>query len=252
MSTRTRRVAGLGGLLAVAALLLPAVAAADNRRVSISNYQWSDTEIELDRGEHVTWYWIGPDTMHSITGVPPEAAGIDSDPQTSQPRHDIGDTFRLDFDQPGTFEFQCKLHSTVRGVITVSNRPGDPRSEPDPIPQSQVDLESPHMRDVRLDSASFRAIRGTKMRYGIDERAKIEVEYFRRKRKGGTRFAGYSVDKKGHVGLNSLRFGKRSKSFKARPGRYLARVVAVDGTNNRTRPTRLSFRIWGGKRSTRH
>lgn len=251
MSTRARSAAGLAGLLAAAALLLPAAAGADNRRISISNYQWSDAAIEIDRGEHVTWYWIGPDTMHSITGVPPEAAGIDSDPQDSQPRHDIGDSFRLDFNRSGSFEFQCKLHSTVRGTVTVSSEPGDPVSEPDPVPESQVDLESPNFRDVRLDSVSFRAGKGTKMRYGIDERAKIEIEYFRRKRKGGRRFAGYSVDKRSHVGLNSLRFGKRSKRFRASPGRYLAKVVAVDGTNNRTRPTKLSFRIRGGNRGAR-
>lgn len=248
MSARARGFAGLAGLLAAVALLLPATAGADNRRISISNYEWSERELRIDRGEHVTWYWVGPDTMHSITGVPPEAAGIDSDPRNAQPRHDIGDSFRLDFNQPGSFEFQCKLHSTVRGTVTVSTEPGDPVSEPDPVPQSRVDLAAPHFRDVRLSSAGFRANRGTKMRYGIDERAKIEIEYFRHKRKGGRRYAGYSVDKRSHVGLNSLRFGRRSKTFRAKPGRYLAKVVAVDATNNRTRPIKLGFRIRGGGR----
>ena len=62
----------------VVALLVPAAAGASNRRISISNYSWSDPEIDLDLGEHVTWYWTGPDLMHSVTGQPPAAAGTSS------------------------------------------------------------------------------------------------------------------------------------------------------------------------------
>lgn len=246
-----RRALRIGALVCALSLLHAAAASADNRRISISNYQWSEKELKIDRGEHVSWYWIGPDTMHSITGVAPDAAGIDSDPQTNQPRHAIGDSFQLDFDQPGTFEFQCKLHSTVRGTVEVSNKPGNPTAEPDPVPKSKVDLKSPNLRDARLDSTIF-GRGGTKLRYSINERARITIEYFRFARTGRKRFAGYAQHGAGYIGFNQLRFGNRRKNFKARPGRYLAKVVAIDPAANRTRPAKLSFRIRGGKRSARH
>ncbi len=74
----------------LAATLLPAAADAANRRISISDYRWSSPDIHIDLGEHVTWYWVGPDTMHSVTGDSPNSLQFDSDPQTGQPNHDIG------------------------------------------------------------------------------------------------------------------------------------------------------------------
>lgn len=232
--------------LGIAALLVPAAASADNRRISISNYAWSDIDFTIDRNEHVTWYWIGPDTMHSITGDSPNAEGIDSDPQTNQPQHRIGDTFRLDFDKPGTYSFRCKLHSTVNGTVTVSSDPGDPVTEPDPIPRSQVDLKAPNLRDLRIGSSAF-GRKGTSLKYSINERARIEIEYFRNKRRGGRSFAGYARHKGGHIGANGLRFGVKRTNFPARSGRYLAKVRAIDNSANATRPFKLRFRIRGGR-----
>ncbi len=237
-------------VLAVGALLVPAAASAENRRISISNYAWSDMDFAIDRGEHVSWYWIGPDTMHSITGDSPDSAGLDSDPQTNQPQHRIGDSFRLDFDEPGVYSFRCKLHSTVRGTVTVSSTPGDPVTEPDPIPRSQVDLEPPNLRDLRLGSSTVRR-KGTSMKYSINERARIEIEYLRDKRGGGRRFAGYARYKGGHIGANGLRFGIKRTNFPARTGRYLAKVRAIDRSANATRPFKLRFRIARAKNRAR-
>ena len=241
-----RRAAVIGGALLVAFLLLPAFASADSRRVAISNYSWSNEVVEIDLGEHVTWHWIGPDTMHSVTGQDPPAEGLDSDPQTNQPKHLIGDDFRLDFDQPGTYEFQCKLHSTVSGSVVVSQKPGKPSSEPDPIPQSLVDLQPPNLRDARLKHDKF-GRRGTALRYSIDEPARIEIEYFELKRKGGRSFAGYARHKGAGIGFNGVRFGVARNHFPARPGRYLARVSATDRFANRTRDTKFSFKIFRGE-----
>ena len=241
-----RRPRLLVGLTLVACLALPAAAGADSRRISISNYEWSDAAIQIDLGEHVTWYWIGPDTMHSVTGDGPPAQGLDSDPQTNQPRHRIGDEFRLDFDEPGIYGFRCKLHSTVRGTVEVSDTPGDPGSDPDPVPRSEVDLGPPNLRDVRLQRSSFRR-RGTSLRYSVNERARIEVEYFRLGKRG-RRFAGYARNKGGHIGFNGIRFGGAREHFRARPGRYLAKVVAIDQSANRTRPVEVRFRILGGRK----
>lgn len=225
-----------------AVAVLPASAGAENRRISISNYSWSEERIEIDLGEHVSWYWIGPDTMHSVTGSSANATGLDSDPDTNQPKHRIGDSFRLDFDAPGTYEFKCKLHSTVNGEVVVSDRPGDPVSEPDPVPESRVDLSAPNLRDVRLASRRF-GRRGTALRYSLDEPARIEIEYFRLRERGPKRFAGYARHKGGHIGFNSLRFGIPRTNFDPHPGRHLAKITATDRSANRTKPKKLTFRI---------
>lgn len=223
------------------ALLVPAGANADNRRISISDYRWSQPEIQLDLGEHVSWYWIGPDTMHSVTGTSLSAEGLDSDPGTSQPRHAIGDTFQLAFDSPGVYEFHCKLHSTVRGEITVSANPGDPEGEIDPVPRSRVDLTPPRLRDVQLGAAQL-GRRGTSLRFALGERAKLDADLYRYDAEGGRHFAGYR-SWPGHVGFNGVRIGGRSKHFRPRPGSYLAVLRATDEARNTSAPKRRRFTI---------
>ena len=223
------------------ALLLSPVASASNRRVAISNYTWTDTEIEIDLGEHVTWYWVGPDLMHSITGSSPNAAGIDTDPGTNQPRHELGDMFQASFDQPGTYRLQCKLHTTVQGTVTVSNTPGDPVSEPDPVPRSNVDSTPPRLRDVTLGSRTF-GPRGTSLTFSLGERARISAELYRYDADGKRRFAGYRTYK-GYIGLNGVRLGGRSKHFRPRPGRYRAVIEATDNANNTSESRRMGFTI---------
>jgi len=253
MSARPRigPAAVVGALVALllALALVPSEASAANRRVAIGDFMWSDDELEIDKGEHVSWYWIGPDTLHSVTGEGPPASGLDSDPGTNFPEHEIGDTFELDFDAPGTYKFRCKLHSSVRGTVTVSNKPGDPVTEPDPVPKSRVDRKAPNLRNVRIDRSRFRR-NGTAMKYSLNETARVDLEYFRF-RKGGKRkkFAGYARHKRGHIGFNRLRFGVRRQHFKARPGRYLVKATATDESANTTRPVKLRFRILkSGKR----
>ena len=110
--------AALGAGLAATTLLCAASARAANHRVAIGHYQWSMPEVHLDLGEHVTWYWVGPDTMHSVTGASDNDSDLDSGSGVNTPNHRLGDTFRLTFNHPGTYGFQCKLHPGVRGVST--------------------------------------------------------------------------------------------------------------------------------------
>ena len=243
MSARMRH--GILGLatLALAALLIAAPAQGANRRISISDYQWSDKDLNLDLGEHVTWYWIGPDTMHSVTGQNTAAFGLDSDPTTNTPNHTIGDSFELAFDKPGTYEFHCKLHSTVRGTVTVSNTPGNPSAEPDPVPQSQVDLSPPKLGTPYLLSSSF-GRNGTALKYSLNEKARLSVDYYRLRPGKKPKYAGFEAWKGGHIGFNNNRWGKRGKHFKAKPGKYVGRLIAEDEAANTTRQTSLKFKIF--------
>jgi plastocyanin len=221
--------------------LLPAIADGSNRRISIGDYQWSDDDIHIDLGEHVNWYWIGPDTMHSVTGDSPNAAGLDSDPGNPQPNHKIGDHFELDFNKPGTYKFRCKLHSTVRGTITVSDKPGNPTAEPDPVPQTKEDLKAPKLSDISLVKKKFRRP-GTHMHFSMGERGRVSTDFYRFDREGRRHFAGYAIWN-ATVGYNSVPFGNRRKHFRPRPGRYIAEISATDHSANTSKTHRLRFRI---------
>lgn len=236
-----RWLAATAALLGVAILLGATTAEAANRRVAIGDYQWSLSEIHLDLGEHVTWYWVGPDTMHSVTGTSPNAAGLDSDPNEFTPSHSLGDSFQLSFDRPGSYTFQCRLHSSVRGTVFVSPDPGDPVTEVDPIPRPNFDLRPPHMNDVRLAGRTF-GRRGTTLRLGIDERSKIDADYYRLRHGRRGDFAGWRTWR-AHVGYNEYSFAARGKRFGAEPGRYVAIIRATDTSHN-TGPRKLRrFRI---------
>ena len=234
------RTTTLALVVLAAALLLPALADASNRRIAISDYKWSDDSLHLDLGEHVTWYWTGPDLMHSITGQPPNATQWDSDPGTL-PQHSIGDDYELTFDKPGVYRFQCKIHSLVRGTVTVSDTPGNPEAEPDPVPKSNVDRTAPKMRGVKLPVKFGK--RGGPLQYSLNEPAKLDVEYYRFSNKGKRRFAGYAKYK-GYVGYNRARIGKRKPHFKPKPGRYLVEMRVTDESNNSSKAKTRHFRIW--------
>ena len=135
----------------------------------------------------------------------------------------------------------------MRGTVTVSAKKGDPDSEPDGIPESGVDLKAPHLDGVALSKTSF-GRRGTALQYSLNEKARVSVDYYRLRRRGKRRFAGWAGWKAGHVGYNSVRFGKRGKHFKAKPGRYVGVVRAEDRYGNLTRPQRVEFKIFPRKR----
>jgi plastocyanin len=236
-----RGLAALGGALTGAALLFATAAHAANHRVSIGDYQWSSPQIHLDLGEHVTWYWVGPDTMHSVTGTSDNDRNIDSDAGINTPNHPLGDTFRLTFNHPGTYRFQCKLHPGVRGVVDVSSQPGDPNTEVDPVPKINFDLTPPHVSELKLRSRKF-SRHGTTLHLGVDETSKIDAEYYEMRHGHRAGFAGWHVWH-AHVGYNDVAFGGASKHFRPRPGRYLAVIRATDTSNNTGKKKTRRFRI---------
>lgn len=232
--------------LALAATLAAAAPAqADNRRVSIGDFKWSLPDVQIDLGEHVSWYWVGPDTLHSVTGDSPAAAGLDSDPGESQPNHTPGDSFRLDFSTPGIYDFRCKIHASVRGTVEVSSTPGDPLSEVDPVPEVKFDLQPPTISDPYLESPSHRRRPGGKLHFSLDEQAKLEADHYLIEN-GERTFAGWEKWKNGHIGFNSVRFAHIGKHFEARPGRYVAELRATDADHNTSKPRKIRYRIVPG------
>lgn len=230
-------------LAAALLLALPASAGAVSHKVAIGGFRWSTPVVNVDLGEHVTWYWVGPDTEHSVTGISPNDESLDSDPGRALPLHPAGDRFSLTFNQPGVYEFQCKLHAIVRGEVVVSDTPGNPSLDPDPVPPLAVDLVPPDFTQVRLERSTFGRA-GTRLRFALGERATIDAELYRRHRHGGGRsYAGYMLWR-GHVGYNDLPFRARTHAgHRLKAGRYVAILRATDASNNDSPPVRLRFRV---------
>jgi plastocyanin len=209
----------------VLALLLPAGADAASRKVAIGGFAWSVRDVTIDRGDAVTWFWVGPDTQHSVTGLSENALALDSDPGDGAPDHAPGDRFTLTFDQPGTYAFHCKLHAIVRGSVTVTDTPGTGAPSPDPDPEVAVDYAPPELTDARFV--------GTELRYTLDEPARITLDVMRGRRLVRTRRFG------GHVGWN--RYALSTRGLKR--GRYRVLLVAADAGNNHTRDVAVPLRI---------
>jgi plastocyanin len=230
--------------LALALAIWPAAAAADNTRVSIFDYQWSNKEVHINLGEKVTWDWLGPDLEHSVTGMSANDLQWDSDPGTDVPHHRAGDEYTLEFTQPGEYFFQCKLHAWVRGEVIVSDTPGNPLSYPGPRPPLNIDLTPPTIGDVKLKKTKFKGIKGTKMRASISERGSLDAEYYRLDSKGHRVYNGYH-EWPTYIGINSFPLAARWKHFKARPGHYVAVLRATDQSNNTAKPLEKPFTILG-------
>ncbi len=156
-----RLVPRLIGVATAIALLFPAAAGAANTRVSIANYAWSQPQVHVDLGEKVTWDWLGPDLAHSVTGISANDLQWDSDPGTDAPAHRAGDSYTLQFSQPGEYFFQCKLHAAVRGEVIVSDVPGNPGSDPGPQPPLNLDLKPPTLGSFAMPKQRTRGSAGS-------------------------------------------------------------------------------------------
>jgi plastocyanin len=229
-------------LTAALTLLLSGVAAASNTRVSIANYAWSKPAVQINLGEKVTWDWLGPDLAHSVTGISPNDLQWDSDPGTDAPDLRAGDSFTLQFNQPGTYLFQCKLHSVVRGEVIVSATPGDPNSDPGPQAPLNVDVKPPTLGGVTLKKQKVRGTKGIGFSAQISDRGSLDAEYYRLNSKGKRVYNGYKTWK-AFIGVNHLTLAARWKHFRARPGRYETVLRATDSSANVSKPVKKRFTI---------
>ena len=232
--------AGLAATAVALALVLPRPARAADAKVAIGHYQWSNGVVHVDLGQHVTWYWVGPDTEHSVTGTSANDLTEDSDPGRL-PDHHVGSTFQLTFTQPGVYEFQCKLHPVVHGEVIVSGTPGNPTDDPDPIPKPNVDLTRPTLSGLLLSPPSFRAA-GTTLNLALDDPSVIDAEIWHVAHGHRTTYAGWQTWH-AHIGFNYLRFGAPAHHFRPAPGRYVAFVQATDLFSNVSATRRVAFRI---------
>ena len=240
----------VAALVATAAALAGSgTARAADAKVAIGHYQWSDAVVHVDLGQRVTWYWVGPDTEHSVTGTSANDLTEDSDPGRL-PNHSVGSRFQLTFTQPGVYEFQCKLHPVVHGEVIVSGTPGSLNDDPDPIPKLNVTLTRPTLSNLFLAAPSFRGS-GTTLNLGLDDPSLIDAEIWHVAGEHRSTYAGWQ-SWHAHIGFNYLPFGSRARHFRPAPGRYVAFVQATDLFSNVSSTHRVAFRILAPPRRRRH
>jgi plastocyanin len=229
----------------VSGLIGPSPARAADGKVAIGHYKWNTPVVHVDLGQHVTWYWVGPDTMHSVTGDSSNDTSIDSDPNTALPDHTVGDHFQVTFTQPGVYQFHCKLHPSVHGEVIVSATPGNPLDDPDPTPKPNVELLHPQVTDLSLAPGRF-GLKGTTLHFALNDSALLDAEIWHARPDGrrGT-YAGWEAWH-GHLGFNEVNFAHRGphlRHFTPRPGRYIAYLQATDSFHNFSGTRRLPFTI---------
>ncbi len=78
--------------------------------VAIANFSFEPEEITVSVGDTVTWT-NADDATHTVTSV-------EGDTLASE---DLGkgDPYEKTFDEPGTFEYDCKFHANMQGTVVV-------------------------------------------------------------------------------------------------------------------------------------
>ncbi len=139
--------------------------------------------------------------------------------------------------------FHCKLHNIVHGEVVVSDTPGNPTDDPDPIPKPNVNLTRPSLASIHLSPQRF-GTRGTTLNYALDDPSAIDAEIWHLSDGHRAAYAGWQ-ELHGHIGLNDGPFARRAPHFKPTPGRYVAFLTPTDIFHNVGRTRRLDFTIRG-------
>lgn len=132
------RTARLVALLAAvgAALVVGSDRSAAQQRVTVAvgdiwfcapSFEGSVFTTSVSVGDTVVWDFSGASLPHTTTGC-----GVSCESPTSTPLWDSGvvsdgGVFRFTFTQPGTYRYQCRIHTTLqRGVIVVQAATQEP------------------------------------------------------------------------------------------------------------------------------
>jgi plastocyanin len=210
-----RRVALIGAaLLAIHA----GPARAANTEVSVANFAFAPSTVNIAPGDTVTWRFAGPDTNHSTTSDGGQAETWDSDPGDPSPNHLIGDTFPHTFNATGSFGYFCKVHPYMRARVVVSA----PGAQPPPTgggggsgtPPPAGDTAAPRLTTLRANAKRRRVT------FKLDEAATVTVRL-----RGPTR---RNSTLSGRAGTNVLKLPKRMKA-----GRHTVTLTATDAAGNK-------------------
>jgi hypothetical protein len=162
----------------------------------------------------------------------------------------------------GTYVFTGEL--TGDQPLTLSERQlrRDAVQLPAPPPAVQTpptvvtDRTAPIIRRARISRTKFvarsKAAKKVRFEFSLSETARVEILLERivktRCRNGkpgctSTRSVGTLTRARLGTGANRIAFGGRAKGRALKPGRYQARIFAIDGNGNRSRASRVRFTI---------
>lgn len=105
---RTRLNATLAFCLLAAGIAMPVAA----QEVEVSNYLFKPAELQIRKGETVTWVNREKRVSHSVVFL---GSGKESE------RFFPGESWSHTFDTPGRYEYTCGPHPEMRGVIVVED-----------------------------------------------------------------------------------------------------------------------------------
>jgi hypothetical protein len=125
-------------------------------------------------------------------------------------------------------------------------RPGGPRGPYTQAPLITGFRATPSLFAIGRASTprAARTHHGTRFRYTLSERAKVSLKIQRRLRGRHARYRTVArLTRSGKAGVNLTRFTGRIGKRALRPGRYRARITAIDAAANRSAPRTTRFRI---------
>jgi plastocyanin len=203
-----RRSALIGAAVATMAVFAAPAHAED---VTVTNFAFTPSTVNIAAGETVTWKFAGPDVNHSATSDPGQAESWDSDPGNSSPSHTVGDAFPHTFTQEGTYTYFCKVHLFMRARVVVGAAGQGPPA---------ADTTAPQLSTLKANAKRRRVT------FKLDEAATVAV-----KLRGPTR---KDQTLNGKAGTNVVKLPKRMKA-----GRHTVTLTATDAAGNKSPPAKV-------------
>lgn len=103
---RGRVIAGIVATAALAVVATGAQGAPTGARVSATDFEFSEAEVTISKGEKVVWAF--KEGKHNVTGKGFKSGNLRSG------------TYKHVFEQKGTFKYRCTLHQPdMDGVVKV-------------------------------------------------------------------------------------------------------------------------------------
>jgi plastocyanin len=204
----------------IIAITLGAAAPAMAADVTVKDFSFVPTEVQIQPGQSVTWHWAGP-SDHTVTADPGQGESFNSG------ELGVGATFTHTFTHNGSFTYFCQIHPSMRATVNV----GSPNT-------TRLRISGLRAKPTKLCSrrtSSCRA-RATKLTFRLSETAtvRLKVASIRHPRKTLKR-----LTRQLSAGRHSLKVSARGLGV----GRYRATLVATDLAGNRSQAASVRFRV---------
>jgi plastocyanin len=151
VASLARVVAAAAALLVLAGLAAPAWAAGQSHTVAIASFDFRPPFIQIQMGDSIGWTNLDA-TAHTVTA--------DTGAFVSGSIHQ-GQTYTLEFNDPGVFDYFCEPHPKMRGRIIVTGAGGGvstpttvPPSEPAEVASAPVVAAAPRRATATTTTTS--------------------------------------------------------------------------------------------------